>query len=128
MTAKSIVPPEFESVYRKWRMSPGLECNGFVFLTGFTGTKPDGSISLDTKTQVRDTFQNIESVLQHGGLDFGNVVELTSYHIDIQQHLSVFRSVHAEFVVEPYPAWTAIEVSGLIEQNAFVEVRVIARR
>ena len=128
MNARSIIPPEFESTYREWRMSPGLECDGFIFLTGFTGTKPDGTISSDAEHQIRDAFLNVESVLKHGGLDFGNVVEMTTYHLNIQQHLSVFRSVHAEFVVEPYPAWTAIEVSGLIETGALVEIRVIARR
>ena len=128
MTATSVTPPNYEQTHRDWRMSLGLECNGFIFLTGLTGAKEDGSISDSPETQIRAAFQNVESVLECAGLNFGNVVELTTYHVGIHEHLALFRTIHAEFVVEPYPAWTAVEVSGLIDQGALVEIRTIAYR
>ena len=127
MTTTAITPPDFEGYYHDWHMSPGLAANGFVFLTGFTGGHPDGSISTDPKTQIREAFRNVEKVLVHGGMNFGNVVEITTYHVNLHEHLTLFRDIHKEFVVEPYPAWTAIEVVGLVEEGALVEIRVIAR-
>lgn len=109
-------------------MSPGVECDGFIFLTGLTGTRPDGTISTEPELQIRDAFRNVESVLKNAGLGFRDVIEMTTYHVNIQQHLAVFRSIRAEYVVEPYPAWTAIEISSLIEQGALVEIRVVAHR
>ena len=128
MDSRAITPPQYESAYREWRMSLGLECSGFVFLTGMTGEQPDGSFSTTAETQIRDTFRNVESVLKHGGLSFANVVEMTTYHVGLHEHLSLFRSVRDEFVVEPYPAWTAVEVLGLVDREALVEIRVIAHR
>lgn len=30
---RPIVPSEMRGLYEDWRMSPGLECGGFIFLT-----------------------------------------------------------------------------------------------
>ena len=58
--------------------------------------------------------------------DFGAVVEMTSYHIDINSHFETFAAVHADYVRLPYPAWTAIGVAALRLPGALVEIRVIA--
>lgn len=51
---------------------------------------------------------------------------MTSYHVGLRDHIAIFRSVRDEFVREPYPAWTAIEVSGFITPGAIVEIRAVA--
>ena len=127
MVTTAITPPAFESYYRDWRMSPGLAVDGFIFLTGFTGGQFDGSISSVPETQIHEAFRNVQKVLEHRGLSFADVVEMTTYHVNLHEHLAVFRKVHEKFVEEPYPAWTAIEVVGLVEIRAIVEIRVIAR-
>ena len=66
-------------------------------------------------------------MLAGAGADFGHVVEITSYHIDIATHFETFEAVHGAYVLRPYPAWTAIEVAGLRRPGALVEIRVIAR-
>ena len=128
MIKSPIMPPDYQADYRDWKMSLGLACNGFVFLTGLTGARPDGSIATDPETQFREAFRNVESVLEHGGLSFADVVEMTTYHVHLHQHLAVFRKVRESVVVEPYPAWTAIEVVGFVEVGALVEIRVIAHQ
>ena len=60
-------------------------------------------------------------------MGFGHLVEMTSYHVGLRDHLEVFKSVRDSYVVEPYPAWTAIEVAGFVREGAIVEIRVIAR-
>ncbi|WP_299476092.1 Rid family hydrolase [uncultured Roseibium sp.] len=51
---------------------------------------------------------------------------MTSYHVDLRAHFETFRAVRSEYVREPYPAWTAIEVAGLRREGAVVEIRVVA--
>ena len=126
MNKKSIVPSSFDNYYRDWHMSPAIICQGFVFLTGFTGVRPDGTISTDPVAQIRQAFLSIETVLKKGGMSFDNVIEMTTYHVKLQDHIDLFRTIRDEFIVEPYPAWTAIEVSGFITKKAIVEIRVIA--
>ncbi len=125
---KPIIPSDLQNYYDDWQMSPGLECNSFLFLTGFTGVRADGSLSSDPETQIREAFDKVCLVLREAGLSFGAVVEMTTYHVGLREHLDIFKQVRSEYVKEPYPAWTAIDVVGLVREGAFVEVRAIAKR
>lgn len=128
MTAKTIIPPSLRGLYDDWRMSPGIECNGFVFLTGVTGANSDGSLSSDPEVQIRHAFEKISMVLKEAGMDFDCLVEMTTYHVGLRDHLDLFKAIRAEYVREPYPAWTAIEVAGFVREGAIVEIRAIARQ
>jgi enamine deaminase RidA (YjgF/YER057c/UK114 family) len=128
MKKRAIIPPGMESIYRDWRMSPGLECGGFLFLTGFNGIRLDGTFSTDAREQIREAFTQVQMVLQEGGLTFEDVVEVTSYHVGLRDHLEQFKAIWAQFVREPYPAWTAVEVAGFVSDSVMVELRVVARR
>lgn len=125
---KAIIPEGLEQFVQDWKMSPGLEHDGFVFLTGVTGADSDGNLSSDTIVQIEAVFKKVERVLNTAGLDFSHVVEMTSYHIGLRTHLDDFRRIRAQYVVEPFPAWTAIEVAGFTREGAVVELRCIARR
>ena len=124
----AIVPPSLSRSVEDWRMSPGLEHGGFVFLTGVTGASPDGALPDGAEAQIRAAFAKVGAVLEEAGLGFGHVVEMTSYHVGLRGHLPLFRRVRDEHVAEPYPAWTAIEVAGFVHPGAIVELRAIARR
>ena len=127
MDRQAIIPSGMQGIYQDWKMAPGHLSGGHIFLTGFTGVNPDGSISDDPEAQMRSAFDQIGSVLSEAGLDFGALVEMTSYHIGLRDHLELFKSVRAEYVKEPYPAWTAIEVAGFASEGVTIEIRAIAR-
>ena len=128
MKRKAIVPQELQLYYDDWRMSPGHLSGDHIFLTGFTGADADGSLSSYPETQIRNAFEKIGYVLREAGLDWGAVVEMTTYHVGLKNHLGLFKSVRAEYVQEPYPAWTAIEVAGFVREGAIIEIRAIARQ
>ena len=125
---RSIVPTELAGYVSDWSMSPGLEHDGFLFMTGFTGAGPDGTMPDDPEAQMRAAFAKVGMVHAETGLDFAHVVEMTSYHVGLRDHLDLFKQVRAEHVREPFPAWTAIEVAGFVREGAVIELRVIARR
>jgi enamine deaminase RidA (YjgF/YER057c/UK114 family) len=127
MTGRAVVPPALREVASQRRMSPAVLSGGFVFLTGVTGAGPDGSMPDEPEAQFRNAFEKIGLVLREAGLTYGAVVEMTSYHIGLRAHFDVFDKVRQEFVREPWPAWTAVEVAGLRREGAVVEIRVIAR-
>ncbi|MEO1160625.1 MAG: Rid family hydrolase [Pseudomonadota bacterium] len=128
MSKRSIIPAEMQPLYDDWHMSPGLECEGFVFLTGVNGVAIDGTVSPDAAEQIETAFTHVKSVLLQAGLSFDDIVEVTSYHVGIRQHLQAFRDIWKRLVTEPYPAWTAIEVAGFASEGVVIELRVIARR
>ncbi|QDG77992.1 RidA family protein [Labrenzia sp. PHM005] len=128
MTIRSIVPKELDYYYSNWQMSPGLACGDFIYMTGFTGSDRNGDVPADPETQFRSAFRKIGLVLAEAGLTYNSLVEMTSYHVGLRDHLELFKKVRSEFVVEPYPAWTAIEVAGFVAEKAVVEIKAVARR
>ena len=125
---KVIVTPEFAHYPKQWHFSPGLDTGEFIFLSGITGTRADLGIAADSESQFREAFRILKANLVQAGLNLCNIVEITTYHVDLKQHLRAFMKVKDEFIFEPYPAWTAIGVSELISDGALVEIRAIARR
>lgn len=80
----------------------------------------------DPERQFRQAFEKIGAVLEQAGVGFGAIVEMTTYHVGLRQHFDVFSAVRAEYVIDPYPAWTAVEVAGLRREGALVEIKVVA--
>lgn len=123
-----IIPESLEGYVTDWCMSPALEHDGFLFMTGFTGAGADGVLSNDPETQMRAAFAKVGLVLSEAGLGFEHIVEMTSYHVGLRDHLGLFKRIREQHVAEPFPAWTAIEVAGFVREGAIIELRVIARR
>ncbi len=56
MKKRSIIPGEMKGLYDDWRMSPGIECDGLVFLTSGNGMPMDGKLSSDAEKQIEAAF------------------------------------------------------------------------
>ena len=128
MNKKIIIPQKSKDKYDKWHFAPAVESQGFVFVSGCTGNKPDGTISDNAEEQFRQSFLTIEESLTEAGLTFDHVVEITSYHIGLKKNLRTFMKVKDEFIKAPYPAWTAIGISELAVEGAIIEISVIATK
>ena len=107
-------------------ISPGIISGNHVFLTGMTGSRPDGTVPASPKDQFHQAFEKIKAVLKEAGLGLESLVEMTTYHVGLHEHFDQFNDIRAEYVVEPYPAWTAVEVAGLRRNGALVEIKVVA--
>ena len=129
MTRKNqvIYPSDAPSYFNDWKFSPAIESNGFLFVSGCTGTKDDGTVPEGIGAQTRQAFKKIKRCLDGAGLDYSDIVEITTYHVGLNQHLKEFILAKDEFIVEPYPAWTAIGVSELAGVGAIVEIKVVAK-
>ncbi|WP_179379827.1 RidA family protein [Jannaschia marina] len=108
-------------------LSPAVRAGGLVFLTGMTGSGPDGAMPADPARQFDAAFDKIAHVLAAAGLTLGDVVEMTSYHIDMARHFDRFETCVRARLDAPFPAWTAVEVAGLRRPGALVEIRIVAR-
>jgi enamine deaminase RidA (YjgF/YER057c/UK114 family) len=118
--------PEFAHYPDTWHMSPAVEANGFLLLSGQTGVGPDGTISSDPETQIRDAFSFLQTNLHAAGLELRDIVEMTTYHVSLRAHLATFIKVKDEVVKPPYPAWTAIGVSELWTPGSLIEIKAVA--
>jgi enamine deaminase RidA (YjgF/YER057c/UK114 family) len=125
MAKRAIVPPEFRAASDQLKMSPAIVSGDHVFLTGVTGSDVHGQMPDSPDAQIRNAFENIGVVLRASGLTFRSIVEMTTYHVGLRDHFDLFNAIRVEYLGEPYPAWTAVEVAGLRREGAIVEIRVI---
>jgi enamine deaminase RidA (YjgF/YER057c/UK114 family) len=108
--------------------SPGLCVGDTIHVSGTIGRPPDGDLPADIGEQFRQLYRNIAAVLGEAEATWADVVEMTSYHIGLREHIQTLFSVHREFVTEPYPAWTAVGVTELLNKDAVLEIAVTAVR
>jgi len=78
----------------------------------------------DFEAQAVQVFENVQAALKAAGASFRDVVRLGSYLTDIT-NLSILREVRIRYLVEPFPAATAIE-TRLALPGLLVEVDAIA--
>ena len=72
-------------------------------------------------------WKKVGAVLKEAGASYADIVEYTTYHVGLQDHIGAFSAVRDEYLDEPWPAWTAIGITELAVPNAHVEVKVVAR-
>lgn len=150
--AKRIVPPALQGVYDNWHFAPAVVADGLIFCSGIIGTSPNGdrpdadglagakattqeaSNDLTALMAVRDpeaqfatAFEALSAILSAADAELSDVVELTSYHVDMSLHMDAFMRVKDHYIQAPYPAWTAIGVAELIVPGGLVEIRAIAQ-
>lgn len=125
---QAVAAPEFAHYPQDWHFSPVLRSGDFAFFSGQTGIRPDGTLSSDPEQQFRDAFRHLEANLSAAELTFHDVVEMTSYHVGLRQHLASFIKVKDDYIHPPYPAWTAVGVAEFITPGTLVEIRIIARQ
>lgn len=95
-----------------------------MWVSGQVGVGPDG-IPEGIEAQTRLAFDNMEAVLAEAGASMEDVVELTSFHVSMDD-FQAFRAVKSEYFPRPFPAWTAVGVSSLAGPSLLIEVRAVA--
>ncbi len=124
---KIVVPEWMRPMYDAHHFAPAVIDGEHLRCSGMIGMRPDMSVPDDPRAQFAQAFSNLEGLLTEAGLTFADVVEITSYHVGLQQHVQVFGEIKDEFVAAPYPAWTAVGVTELAMPGALVEIQITAR-
>lgn len=97
-----------------------------VFLSGQVGRiGPDGDILPGFEAQIRQTYVNIEAVLQGAGMDLTNLVKMTTY-ITARENLETMRDIRKEILGDHKPAHTLVIAAGLAFEEYLIEVDCIA--
>lgn len=105
--------------------SNGVVANGFLFLSGQVGWNEAGDFPADFVAQVRQALANICAVIDSAGAKPEQIVRLTWYVTDRQAYkarLGEIGAVYREIVGRHFPAMSVVEVKGLVEDAALVEI------
>lgn len=114
------------SAFARFGYSAAVRAHGHLFVAGTIGRRADGTIAETIEEQTEIALRRIEEILRLEKLDLTALVDVTSYHVDIQQHLPGFLAAKQRLITPPYPTWSMIGVSGLASPGLLVEIRAIA--
>jgi enamine deaminase RidA (YjgF/YER057c/UK114 family) len=120
---------------KTWRMPKGYS-NGVVargrsaYIAGQVGWNADCRFETDDFAgQVRQTLENIVAVLAEAGGEPHHIVRLTWYVTDKHEYLDNLSGVGAAYrdvIGKHYPAMALVQVAGLVEDRARVEIEATA--
>lgn len=110
----------------------------FIFVSGTSSRRPDNSIAgvdiidemgtkrLNIETQTREVLKNIERNLQTVGASLKDVVDVTSFLVNMNDFAG-YNKAYAEFFdKETGPARTTVAVHQLPHPDLVVEIKVMA--
>lgn len=108
----------------------GIAANGrFVFVAGQVGWDTAGSFGDAFVAQVRQALENVVAVLQAGGAEPRHLVRMTWYVRDLEAYRTARKDigeVYRQVIGATYPAMTLVQVAGLLEDRALVEIEATA--
>ena len=125
---KKLQPPDWAEPkgYANGIMARGA----LIFVGGQIGWNAQQKFETDDFiAQTRQALINIASVLKAGGAGPGHMVRMTWYVKDRAEYsarLEELGGVYREVMGRNFPAMTCVEVSGLIEDRARIEIEVTA--
>ena len=96
-----------------------------IYLSGIVVGMRQGES--DVAAAYDRVYRIIAGILGRSGASWDDVVDLTSFHTDVEAQVETMAGVHKRYVKAPYPAWTAIGVSKVLG-NGITEIKVTARR
>jgi 2-iminobutanoate/2-iminopropanoate deaminase len=106
--------------------SQAITANGFVFVSGQLGLKPDhAEIEGDITQQTEQVFANLRAILEAAGTGLERLVKTTVFLANLGD-FSAMNEVYAAQVGASPPARSTVEVAAL-PSGALVEIEAIAQ-
>ena len=107
-----------------------LARGALIFVGGQIGWNASQQFeSDDFIAQARQALLNIAAVLNAGGAGPEHMVRMTWYVTDRVEYVARLKElggVYREVMGKNFPAMTCVEVSGLVEERAQIEIEVTA--
>ena len=110
--------------------SAGIEASGrLVFVSGQVGWDETGRFAEGLADQIAQALRNVVAVLAEAGAGPEHIARLTWYVVDKHDYVARRREigeVYRATMGRNFPAMSVVEVSGLVEDAALVEIEATA--
>lgn len=108
----------------------------FIYISGTSSRRPDnsfagvsvdemGTTDLDIKAQTKAVLQNIDELLQSEGYSLRNVVDITSFLVNMNDFKG-YNETYAQFFDENGPTRTTVAVHQLPHPHLLIEIKAVA--
>lgn len=113
-----------------------VRAGDFLFVSGTSSRRPDntfigasadafGTATVDIRKQTRAVIENIRDILQAEGADLKNVVEITTFLVNMND-FGGYNEAYAEYFDEGGPTRTTVAVHQLPHPLLTIEIKAIA--
>lgn len=124
----AIFPKDKQESYETYGYSAAIKSGIFLFVSGQVGADSNGNAVQDPAAQFDIAFENLEKVLEAARCYFDDVVDVTSFHVDMFSHFDAFAAAKQKvFPKVPFLNWTSIGVVTLTDPALLLEIKVIAQ-
>jgi len=82
-------------------------------------------ISFDFEAQVHSVFNNVKLILEASGANWGDLVDVTVFLVNMKRDFHTFNKIYAEYFKENMPCRTTVEINSLPTPIA-IELKCIA--
>lgn len=108
----------------------------FIFVSGTSSRRPDnsfegvevdefGTTNLDIKAQTKAVLENIDSILAEEGASLKDVVDVTSFLVNMND-FGGYNQVYAQYFDYEGPTRTTVAVHQLPHPHLLIEIKVTA--
>lgn len=106
--------------------SPAVAAGGFLFVSGQIPLNPStGELVKDSfESQVRQTLENLKSVVTSAGLTLNDVVKVNIFVVDMTR-FNELNAIYEEYFAESKPARSCVQAAAL-PKSVDVEIEAIA--
>ncbi len=116
---------------------PHVKCVGdFIFVSGTSARRPDntfdgvevdamGTTNLDIRAQTRAVIENIRDILQSVEADLANIVEITTFLVNMNDFKG-YNEVYAAYFDYDGPTRTTVAVHQLPHPHLLIEIKAVA--
>ena len=121
---RAVVPAQASASANRF-YSPGVDAGDYIYISGQSPRRPDGSSPANFAAQVRQALDNIKAIVDAAGLTMEHVVYTQVYLEDISKY-SEMNAVFAEYFGKTPPARAVLGVARLPEPS--IQVNAVAVR
>ncbi len=116
--------PDF---YAPYKVAQAYRVGDLIFVSGQASIDDDGNIvgAGDFEAQAKQTYKNLDRVLEAGGSDRSKIVKMNVYIKDMGNFPTIL-SLREQLFTPPYPAETLVEVSALALPELEIEIEAVA--
>lgn len=121
-----IVPEAMKLIPERLGYAPAVKVGNMLFCSGQIGRTPELEVVVDPEQQFIAAWENLRLVLEAGGCTYQDVVEMTTYHVAIAEHMELYKKVRDRLFPRATCAWTAIGVTALAHPALLLEIKCVA--
>ena len=119
-----LVPAGYgQLMHERRHYSQGVRVGAFVIVAGQGGWTDELKVPDDPLEELRLAFRNVGTVLAEGGAGWNDVIEVTSYHVDLDASaLDATALLLREHCPGHEPLWTVLGVARLARPEMRIEI------